>query len=146
MNTIEVVSRRGFLERFVSAGALIIGAPVLEQALGGAEVDNAPFHPSVYLGIEPNGTVVIIAHRSEMGTGIRSVLPMIAADELDADWKRVKVEQAIGDPKYGDQNTDGSCSITNFHAAFPRSRRHRAHDARKRGSHEMERPGRRNAT
>jgi isoquinoline 1-oxidoreductase beta subunit len=118
MKTIEIVSRRGFLERFVSAGALIIGAPVLQQVSGAAEVDDAPFHPSVYLGIEPNGTVVIIAHRSEMGTGIRSVLPMIAADELDADWKRCKVEQAIGDPKYGDQNTDGSCSITNFHTAF----------------------------
>jgi isoquinoline 1-oxidoreductase beta subunit len=118
MNTIQIVSRRGFLERFVSAGAFIIGAPALQQVLSGAEVDNAPFHPSVYLGIEPNGTVVIIAHRSEMGTGIRSVLPMIAADELDADWKRVKVEQAIGDARYGDQNTDGSCSITNFHTAF----------------------------
>ncbi|HLK18228.1 MAG TPA: molybdopterin cofactor-binding domain-containing protein [Bryobacteraceae bacterium] len=118
MNTINIVSRRGFLERFVSAGALIIGVPVLDRALQAADVDNAPFHPSVYLGIEPNGTVVIIAHRSEMGTGIRSVLPMIAADELDADWKRVRVEQAIGDSKYGDQNTDGSCSITNFHDAF----------------------------
>ena len=118
MNAIQLVSRRGFLERFVSAGALIIGAPVLNQVLGAAEVDNTPFHPSVYLGIEPSGIVVIIAHRSEMGTGIRSVLPMIAADELDADWKRVKVEQAIGDAKYGDQNTDGSCSITNFYTAF----------------------------
>ena len=118
MNTINIVSRRGFLERFVSAGALIIGVPVLQQVSGAAEVDDAPFHPSVYLGLEPDGTVVIIAHRSEMGTGIRSVLPMIAADELDADWKRCKVEQAIGDPKYGDQNTDGSCSITNFHTAF----------------------------
>ena len=119
MNAIQLVSRRGFLERFVSAGALIIGAPVLlNRSAGGAEVDNAPFHPSVYLGVEPSGTVVIIAHRSEMGTGIRSVLPMIAADELDADWKRVKVEQAIGDARYGDQNTDGSCSITNFYTAF----------------------------
>src|SRR5450755_4525960 len=118
MNAINIVSRRGFLERFVSAGALIIGAPVLQQALGAAEVDDAPFHPGAYLGIEPSGTVVIIAHRSEMGTGIRSVLPMIAADELDADWKRVKVEQAIGDAKYGAQNTDGSCSITNFYTAF----------------------------
>ena len=118
MTTVQLVSRRGFLERFVSAGALLIGAPVISQVLDGAEVDNAPFHPSVYLGIEPSGTVVIIAHRSEMGTGIRSVLPMIAADELDADWKRCRVEQAIGDKKYGDQNTDGSCSITNFYVAF----------------------------
>lgn len=118
MNSIQIVSRRGFLEGLISAGALVIAAPVFEQALGAADAESTPFHPSVYLGIEPTGTVVIIAHRSEMGTGIRSVLPMIAADELDADWKRVRVEQAIGDKKYGDQNTDGSCSITNFHTAF----------------------------
>jgi len=50
-----------------------------------------------------------------MGTGIRSVLPTILAEELEADWNRVKIEQAIGDKKYGDQNTDGSCSIRNFY-------------------------------
>jgi isoquinoline 1-oxidoreductase beta subunit len=64
--------------------------------------------PSVYLGIEEDGTVILVTHRSEMGTGIRSVLPAIMAEELDADWSRVKVEQALGDRKYGSQNTDGS--------------------------------------
>ncbi|HYL73261.1 MAG TPA: molybdopterin cofactor-binding domain-containing protein [Bryobacteraceae bacterium] len=118
MNAVHIVSRRGFLERFVSAGALVLGAPLVPQLLSAGEADQAPFHPSVYLGIEPDGTVVIVTHRSEMGTGIRSVLPVIAADELDADWKRVKIEQAIGDPKYGSQNTDGSCSIRDFYAAF----------------------------
>ena len=53
-----------------------------------------------------------------MGTGIRSVLPTVLADELDADWKRVKIEQAIGDVKYGSQNTDGSCSIRDFYDAM----------------------------
>ena len=115
MNTVQLVSRRGFLERVVSAGALVLGAPVLSRA---AETDGTPFHPSVYLGIEPDGTVIIVTHRSEMGTGIRSVLPTVAADELDADWKRVKVQQAIGDEKYGSQNTDGSCSIRDFYTAF----------------------------
>ena len=84
------------------------------EARAAATVDGAAFHPSVYLGIEPDGTVIIVAHRSEMGTGIRTALPMVAADELDADWKRVKIEQAIGDQKYGTQNTDGSCSIRDF--------------------------------
>jgi isoquinoline 1-oxidoreductase subunit beta len=114
MNAIHIVSRRGFLESVVSAGALILGAPLLKAG----DADNAAFHPSVYLGIQPDGTVIIVTHRSEMGTGIRSVLPMVAADELDADWKRVKVEQAIGDQKYGSQNTDGSCSIRDFYVAF----------------------------
>jgi isoquinoline 1-oxidoreductase beta subunit len=49
-----------------------------------------------------------------MGTGIRTGLPMVVADELEADWKRIRIEQAIGDTKYGNQNTDGSNSITSF--------------------------------
>ncbi|HKX28326.1 MAG TPA: molybdopterin cofactor-binding domain-containing protein, partial [Blastocatellia bacterium] len=50
-----------------------------------------------------------------MGTGIRSVLPTVLADELDADWTRVRIEQALGNTKYGSQNTDGSCSIRDFY-------------------------------
>src|SRR5258705_12514409 len=50
-----------------------------------------------------------------MGTVIRTSLPLIVADELDADWKPVKIDQAIGDPRYGDQNTDGSHSIRSFY-------------------------------
>ena len=57
----------------------------------------APLNPSVYLGIEPDGTVFIVTHRSEMGTGIRTSLPLVAADELDADWSRVRIEQGLGD-------------------------------------------------
>ncbi len=76
---------------------------------------DATWQPSVYLGLEPDGRVIIIAHRSEMGTGIRTSLPMVVADELEADWKRVTVQQALGDKKYGDQNTDGSNSIRSFY-------------------------------
>src|SRR5260370_6951810 len=117
MNGITIVSRRGFLEGVVSAGALILGAPLLKAG----EADNASFHPSMYLGIQPDGTVIIVCHRSEMGTGIRSVLPVVAADELDADWKRVKVEQGIGDQKYGSQETDGPSSIPRFYIPFPQA-------------------------
>jgi isoquinoline 1-oxidoreductase beta subunit len=53
-----------------------------------------------------------------MGTGIRTTLPQVAADELDADWSRVTIEQGIGDTRYGDQNTDGSRSIRDFYDAF----------------------------
>src|SRR5262249_22213821 len=85
---------------------------------GAGTAATAAWSPSVYLGIETDGTVIIVTHRSEMGTGIRSVLPRVLADELEADWKRVKVEQAIGDAKYGNQNTDGSCSIRDFYDAM----------------------------
>ena len=115
MSTVRVVSRRDFLGNVFSAGALVLGARVLPVGALAGEADNAAWHPSVYLGLEPNGNVIIVAHRSEMGTGIRTALPMVVADELEADWKRVKIEQAIGDTKYGNQNTDGSNSIRSFY-------------------------------
>jgi isoquinoline 1-oxidoreductase beta subunit len=125
MNRIEVVTRRTFLGGMFSAGAFVLGARLLPiEALASSntaasgEADKAAWHPSVYLGIETDGSVIIVTHRSEMGTGIRSVLPSVLADELDADWARVKIEQAIGDTKYGSQNTDGSCSIRDFYDAF----------------------------
>ncbi len=121
MNRIDLVTRRTFLGGVFSAGALVLGArlfPLEAMAVSGtgavSGADNAAWNPSVYLGIETDGTVIIVAHRSEMGTGIRTGLPTIVADELDADWARVKVEQALGDVKYGSQNTDGSCSIRDF--------------------------------
>jgi isoquinoline 1-oxidoreductase beta subunit len=126
MNTIENVSRRQFIGGIFSAGAFVLAAQVLPksawaQAAGPAvrtQADSAMLNPSVYLGIQPDGTVFIVTHRSEMGTGIRTSLPLVAADELDADWGRVKIEQGIGDARYGDQNTDGSRSIRDFYVAF----------------------------
>ncbi|HVP00791.1 MAG TPA: molybdopterin cofactor-binding domain-containing protein [Bryobacteraceae bacterium] len=110
MNRVElVVSRRGFLGIF-SAGAFVLATEGLEA--------DATWQPSVYLGMEPSGLVTIIAHRSEMGTGIKTSLPMVAADELDVDFKNVRVEQAIGDAKYGSQDTDGSNSIRSFYEAL----------------------------
>src|SRR5262252_5075100 len=119
MNRIELVTRRTFLGGMFSAGAFVLGARLLPaEALASADAGKAAWNPSVYLGIETDGSVIIVAHRSEMGTGIRSVLPSVLADELDADWARVKIEQAIGDTKYGSQNTDGSCSIRDFYDAM----------------------------
>ncbi len=119
MSRIELISRRSFLGGMFSAGALVLGARLLPlEALAATSADPVTWSPSVYLGLETDGTVIIVAHRSEMGTGIRSVLPTIVADELEADWKRVRVEQALGDQKYGSQNTDGSCSIRDFYDAM----------------------------
>ena len=120
MNRVDLVTRRTFLGGVFSAGAFVLSARLLPlEALAASgnppnTAANAAWSPSVYLGIEADGTVIVVAHRSEMGTGIRTGLPVIVADELDADWARVKVEQALGDAKYGSQNTDGSCSIRDF--------------------------------
>jgi isoquinoline 1-oxidoreductase beta subunit len=121
MSEITNVSRRGFLKGLAGTGAFVLGVQYVPAfALQGdsfpvhTEVDRATLHPNIFVGIDTDGTVHIIAHRSEMGTVIRTSLPLVVADELDADWKRVKVEQAIGDRRYGDQNTDGSHSIRSF--------------------------------
>jgi isoquinoline 1-oxidoreductase beta subunit len=125
MNGIENVSRRRFLTGgIVAAGALVLGVRYYPRLSAGDELpqdtnaDHATLHPSVYLGINPDGTVWIVASRSEMGTTSRTTLPLVVADELDADWKRVKIEQALGDKRYGDQNTDGSHSIRSFYEAM----------------------------
>jgi isoquinoline 1-oxidoreductase beta subunit len=124
--TVENASRRSFLQGMFSASAFVLcigKSPLLAKtAINGASVsagampsiDSTAFHPGVYLGIQTDGTVLIVAHRTEMGNGVRTSLPRILADELDADWSRVKVIQGDGDEKYGDQDTDGSHSVRSF--------------------------------
>jgi isoquinoline 1-oxidoreductase beta subunit len=120
-NSIQLASRRDFLAGLFSSGALILAAaqaPLTPlagpEALTGSAAHSA-WNPSVFLGLNTDGSVIIVASRSEMGTGIRTSLPMVVADELEADWSRVRVEQALADTKYGTQNTDGSCSIRDFY-------------------------------
>jgi isoquinoline 1-oxidoreductase beta subunit len=122
MSQIENVSRRSFLKGVFGTGALILAVRYLPPMLrhghgkdGQTDADRATFHPNLFVGIQQDGTVYIVAHRSEMGTTIRTSLPLVLADELDADWKRVKIDQAIGDKRYGDQNTDGSQSVRRFY-------------------------------
>lgn len=68
--------------------------------------------PLIFVSLDTDGAVTIVAHRSEMGTGVRTSLPMVIADEMGADWDQVKIVQAEGDePKYGNQDTDGSRSM-----------------------------------
>ena len=119
MSWIQNVSRRDFLQDMFSAGGLVLGACLLPHRLRAAAAEGTPadraiFHPNVFLGLEPDGTVYIMAHRSEMGNGSRTALPRVVADEMDADWNRVKILQADGDPRYGSQDTDASRSILAF--------------------------------
>jgi isoquinoline 1-oxidoreductase beta subunit len=109
---IRKIDRRSFLKATgITATGFVLG---LQWSCSPTK-PATPFAPNVYLTINPDGTVIIVAHRQEMGTGIRTGLPMILADELEADWKRVKLVQAVGDEKiYGNQNTDGSFSVRTF--------------------------------
>jgi isoquinoline 1-oxidoreductase beta subunit len=113
---IELASRRDFIGGLFSAGALIFAAGAVPELVDAAnEVSKTTWNPNLFIGLNSDGSVIIVAHRSEMGTGIRTSLPMVVADEMEADWGRVRIEQALGNKKYGDQNTDGSCSIRDFY-------------------------------
>jgi len=86
------------------AATAVTAAPTLAPA-------TESFIPSVFVRIDNNNSVTITVSRSEMGQGVRTALPMIVAEELDADWSMVHIEQALADDVYGQQNTFGSRSI-----------------------------------
>jgi isoquinoline 1-oxidoreductase beta subunit len=121
---IENVSRRNLLKGMVGTGGLILAAQFLPSngAMAAAYKTGASgmpggvvWDPHVFVSIEPSGIVSIVTHRSEMGTGSRTSLPMVVADEMEADWSKVKIVQAEGnEQKYGNQDTDGSRSIRHF--------------------------------
>ena len=102
------VSRRAFLGVGAAAGAgLVIGIYFHEKS----ETAGGSFSPNAYLRITPDGAITVLVARSEMGQGVRTSLPMILAEELDADWRQIRIEQAPTDAVYGDQATGGSASI-----------------------------------
>ncbi|HTR12504.1 MAG TPA: xanthine dehydrogenase family protein molybdopterin-binding subunit [Roseiarcus sp.] len=122
--SIENVSRRTVLKGILSTGGLVLALAVLPPRAARAAgqkwgADGMPHgtvnNPLVFVSIAPDGAVTIVCHRSEMGQGVRTGMPLIVADELEADWARVKVAQATGDEaRYGNQDTDGSRSTRHF--------------------------------
>jgi isoquinoline 1-oxidoreductase beta subunit len=122
---IENVSRRGVLKGILSTTGLVLAVHVLPSRPALADdapkwgADGMPHgtvnNPLAFVSIAPDGTVTIVCHRSEMGQGVRTGMPLIVADELEADWAKVKVAQAPGDEvKFGNQDTDGSRSTRHF--------------------------------
>src|SRR2546430_4627788 len=108
------VNRREFLKTGAAAGAsLVIGLylPAFDPRAPHAPAAPGPFKPNAWIEIAPDGAVPIGTGRSEMGKGVRTAMPMIVAEELEADGARVRVAQADADPAYGDQFPVGSRSI-----------------------------------
>ena len=111
------VSRRRFLQGTASVfavAAFASQASAFERYPTGGDVmpNGLRYDPHIFVSIDADGTVTLVAHRSEMGQGSRTSLPMVLADEMGADWSRVRIVQAPGDePKYGNQDTDGSRSL-----------------------------------
>ncbi|MEP7381064.1 MAG: molybdopterin cofactor-binding domain-containing protein [Gemmatimonadota bacterium] len=111
--------RRDFMKLLGVGGLVIAAGPFGVRRLDAADrlvQPNAePWEPHAYVRVGEDGIVTITCHRSEMGQGIRTTMPMIIADEMEADWANCRVAQGDGDePKYGSQNTDGSTSVRDF--------------------------------
>ncbi|MDA0993048.1 MAG: molybdopterin-dependent oxidoreductase [Proteobacteria bacterium] len=107
------LTRRELLKAGGTAGGLLIIGVSLPGCSNRPGTNNAAatFQPNVFVSMDTNGLVTITVSRSEMGQGVRTSLPRIVADELEADLARVTLKQSIGNPDFGDQNTDGSKSI-----------------------------------
>src|ERR1043165_4059894 len=123
MPVITNVSRRAMLSGLAATGGLVLAAQFPALAAPpfyptGAEgmPNKTVSDPKIFIAIAPDGIVTIVASRAEMGTGAaRTTLPMMIADDLDADWSKVRIRQAEGDEvKYGNQDTDGSRSTRHF--------------------------------
>jgi isoquinoline 1-oxidoreductase beta subunit len=102
------LSRREFVAAGVAAGAGLVVGFYLPH---GGRADKGVFSPNAYLRITPENKITIVVARSEMGQGVRTALPMILAEELEADWKQIEIEQAGASTLYGDQTTGGSASV-----------------------------------
>jgi isoquinoline 1-oxidoreductase subunit beta len=113
------ISRRTFLK--VAGFTLAVAiTPSGYTILSAKEAEEKGFNPSVWIGITADNKVIITVNKSEMGQGIYTSLPMIIADELEADWKQVKFEVAPAgdeykDPVWGAQATGGSSSIRHMY-------------------------------
>ena len=110
------VSRRQFLAGsasfavsvFLFGGDAHADVSVVE---GLTEVEEADFKPHLFIEIHEDESIDLTIHRSEMGQQVWTSLSQILVEELEAKWEQVEIVQAEGNPKYGDQNTDGSRSI-----------------------------------
>ena len=109
------ITRRFFIRNVsLLSGGIILACDMDSNSDNGAshnKQNDSIFSPNLFVELKPDGALILTASRSEMGQGVRTSLTSVIADEMDADWNRVKVRQAPGDDAYGNQNTDGSRSI-----------------------------------
>lgn len=112
-----VMERRDFLKFSAAAGGGLLISLYIPTALAQASAETAAaFMPNAFVRIGTDESITVIINHSEMGQGVATSLPMLLAEELDADWKNVRFENAPVDPKYnhpafGMQMTGGSSSV-----------------------------------
>src|SRR5579875_3511671 len=107
------LTRRSFLEATaLSGGGLLLGLYSAPKAAAQAP-PQPPFDAKAFIKIAPDGTVTLLSRNPEIGQGVKNMLPMLIAEELEVDWKSVKVEQANFGAEYGQQTTGGSRAASN---------------------------------
>jgi isoquinoline 1-oxidoreductase beta subunit len=107
-----MTSRREFLRTTaLSSASLVIGIGGTRLLKSAPAAVAGPFKPNIWLRIDADNTVTLSIGRSEMGQGVRTSLAMILADELEADWTRIKLVQASPSADFTDLGTGGSDSI-----------------------------------
>ncbi|MBO0590182.1 xanthine dehydrogenase family protein molybdopterin-binding subunit [Cellulophaga sp. E16_2] len=113
MKDVQNVSRRSFIKGIglASGGLIIASGASLFNSCSVESKELIAFNPNLFVQLNSDGSLILVASRSEMGQGVRTSLTSVIADEMEADWDRVSIQQAVGDVKYGDQNTDGSKSV-----------------------------------
>ena len=106
-------TRRDFIKvcSFSTAGLFLVAYIPSGCAESESDYDPTILSPNAFIKIDSNGIVTVFVHRSEMGQGVQTSLPMIVAEELEVNWRDIRVEQADADEKYGNQSTSGSNSI-----------------------------------
>ncbi|MGA8029879.1 MAG: molybdopterin cofactor-binding domain-containing protein [Bryobacteraceae bacterium] len=108
------LSRRSFLQvSTLSGGGMLLGLYIQPKASAQQPQAPPPFDAKAFIRIAADGTVTLVSRNPEIGQGIKNMLPMLIAEELEVDWKTVKVEQADYDTKYGLQSTGGSRAASN---------------------------------
>jgi isoquinoline 1-oxidoreductase subunit beta len=128
----DQLTRRDFIKLVGAAGGGLVLAVYLDACASDTPVPVPPtvtplsptstpeppveWAPNLYLKMDQQGILTIYAFRSEMGQGIRTAIAMLIAEELDADWNAVRIEQAMTDSRYGDQLTGGSVSISSSYS------------------------------
>jgi isoquinoline 1-oxidoreductase beta subunit len=124
MNQQPTFTRRQFLINSLGAGLVLglrldsaqnsISSPARLSSGVDATANTSTFKPNVFLSIKADNTITVTVPRAEMGQGVRTSLAMIVAEELDADWAKVRVKQAPASEEYGDQYTGASTSVSTF--------------------------------
>jgi isoquinoline 1-oxidoreductase beta subunit len=122
---LQSTSRRSFLRQSAAGGSLLAlglygGGTIAALAQDPAASSSAAeFSPNVFIRIAQDGIVTLVSKQPEIGQGIKTSLPMVIAEELEVDWKDVRVVQGDLNPAYGPQGAGGSTSTPtnyeNFH-------------------------------